>query len=303
MSTGAVRMRYSLYSTVTIGLIVLILLPAILLASCGTDYPDPPDMSTSTEPDDTSPTSPPTPTLTAEDVAARIEDTLLLLGWPVPTTLRDTYLDALAEGDPDCPGDPELMISPVTAMEGCQAESGWRYSGNALYSSLGDAEVGPVSSWNLTVDIRLTDPQGDIFSAGGGVYFRMEHGTGEERRYELTLYGTWLYTGAEGWLGAGISADIIGMGGWDEDSSRHTISGGLGVGDADLFFDDFSVGGDDCEALQGTVMLHDTIGYWYEISLDCGSCGSLSFAGEPMGEICLDADLIGSLLTQAMSIP
>jgi hypothetical protein len=270
-----------------------------LVGDTASDTADPgPEPASEDKPSDA--LTAPTPPWTAEEAAAQM-DTLLAQDWPSPAHIRDTYLSAMAHGDVTCPGDSEEMVSPSTAMEGCTADSGWSYQGNAVYSAMGTPGEDDMVSWWLSADFRITSPEGHAFTGGGGVLMSVFDGTASGATYQAEIYGTWRDTGQDGWLGTGLSsiftAGVSGTG----DTQQIELDGGLGTDAGHLFFSSVTIGGLDCDGLTGRIGLNDGLGYWYWVDIDCGSCGPMTYAGQPVGDACLSLDHLPADIVSAVT--
>lgn len=244
---------------------------------------------------------PPTPPWTADEVRTRL-DSVMTGDWPSPAHLRDTYLSAMSHGDAACPGSTVELTDPSTAMEGCTADSGWHYQGNAVYSAGETPGSTGGSQWWISADFRITDPEGHLFMGGGGV--SMSHmSAGSSVIWHGQVYGTWRDEAQTGWLGDGLSSVLSMSVGGPPGSLLIELDGGLGGKDNDVYFDQLTLGASGCDGASGLIGLHDGVGYWYWMDIDCSSCGSLMYAETDLGEICLSLDALSDDLNTAFTAP
>lgn len=245
-------------------------------------------------------TEEPAPLLDAEAVAAALE-AVVALGAPSGYDIAMAWLAHLDSGDPACPGDEAFMEFPA---EGCTASSGAYFSGIGWYE-VTEAEVGAEGelvelSFYHGGDFAILDPEGARF-AGGGELRSSTTTEGATRTVALHMEGSWVEEGREGWLGAGFSAVYEGEVLLAPGELSVTITGGLGVGEADLFLDGlaWSSAGDCAGQLRGALGLRDARGYWtrWELGERCDGCGALTFHDDQdLGELCLDLSAWGEEL-------
>ena len=195
-------------------------------------------------------------------------------GFPSAQRFIDRYLELMAFGDEDCPGDPEVIDTAKLTHRGCTADSGYSYIGDALYFS---ESVKGIDGWHMSADFRILAPDGSEFAGGGTSSFGASS-TGDW--YEVS-YGTWFDENAEDWLALGLGTGIE----IHSDGGRVNLLGGLGVGDVDLYFDPLHFS-PECESGEGSLLVHEPGAGWHRIDLTCGACGVLWFEGEQRGEAC-----------------
>lgn len=232
------------------------------------------------------------PTLSEAEAIAALSATLAV-GLPEPMGLAAQYASTISSnGDSTCP-----FVSPPSeeGAEGgvwagdCTAETGWRFSGQSLYllTTLSEDAL-TTQTLEMASSFEMTAPSGAIFQGGGEVAFeRLTTGTAAE--YEGHIGGLYAYPEGSGWLSEVSSTALLYAGGRDEGGAWLTLNGGVGVGEQIIDFIDLSLDTTVCDgAPSGELGIRDGTGLWYALTLDCDTCGTLSWLGEPLGEHCID---------------
>ncbi len=257
----------------------------ILLVGCAGETPSPTDTGT------ISATSP--PLWSAEEATAQVQawDEVVL---PTAADAVAAYLYALSNGDDSCPGSDTQLTESV--LYGCTAESGWRYAGVASYG-------GDEDGYWLGGDFELWDPDGQTYSAGGG----LSHQVTEMETalvWVMEIGGTWVWPAAEGWLGEGTSAVYQIVGGREE-TVELEITGGVTLAGQSV---DFLLAWSELgcwEQPTGEVKVRDEAGAWYRLVLeDCTGCGSIIYGtGEVLGEGCVSLTNLRDFALSAETLP
>lgn len=210
-------------------------------------------------------------------------DTTLAVGLPDPTGILDAFKATWEGSDGRCPprmGDYNMVLYVAT----CTAGTGWTFAGVSIYQPAGGPDF-----WMLG-DGWVKDPQGNTFILAGEI----ERET-TEAGWEASVRGTWTYPAAEAdWL-VGTTGAALWM---VADADGLHLDGGYAQAGVDVSFESVTVS-DTCTS--GVVWLHDPAGAWYTVDLgdDCDACGEVAYAGEPLGQVCLDlATPAADLLTR-----
>lgn len=240
----------------------------------------------------------------AEAAAGRLFD----LGLPASTSLTETYLGFMSHGDDACPGGMDYGLA--SPEETCTAESGATYTGFASWiTSEGETEGGGWQSMSNMgqASFRISDPDGAVFTAGGGWGHRVEVHPDGSSEFSDAAQGTFLVTGAEGWLGAGASVSLSLSGEELEGERRVLLEGGVQAGDDALYLDEIGLSDGICEgAPLGRLLLRHPEGPWAEVELgeDCAPCATLRWVDHPdtdLGEACLDLEArLGPYLAEVL---
>jgi hypothetical protein len=270
----------------------------LLLGAC---TPDP-------QPDDTADTADVvdevalTPQWTAEEAFSAL-GTLLEYGVPGPRTMMAVFETIFAQGDSVCPGGENWL---KTAKLGCEADSGWWFSGIGGFWHT--AKTDSYSSFETIVqfgDMEILGTEGERLAVGGHWI------------HDLRLFGDhWEWFGEinGSWRGKGFGVDWLedGTSAWleyggtrpdgDELLSVAALRGGLAIGALAVHFDDLLLTAEGCDDVypSGTISVLDPSGGWYRLTYpgDCTSCGQLTFADEVVAEeYCVDL----SALRRSMS--
>lgn len=261
------------------------------------DSGDPPEAGTA-----------PSPDWSPEDLPAHW-DANLAAGFPTPPEPLAAYLRYLSYGDETCPGHATDLVPGSVPKQGCTADSGTFYLGQAAYrlTEEGDPDIGSKRE-TLSGDFEFIGAQGGRMWAGGTLskQHRWNHDSQAES-FAGELSGTWVVDGAEDWLARGISAHLQFGGESTADGWVHDLDGSVGTGDLDLSFEGLRFAPAACgRAATGTVGIRDPSGRWYSLDLDggCQGCGILGLDGrEDTVEMCLQLSLIDTQIGAAMGPP
>ena len=237
-------------------------------------------------------TEPIQPMLSAEEAIAALQ-LALAGGLPEPMGLATSYDAVLtSSGDTSCP-----FVSPPSqegAVGGvwagaCTATTGWSFSGQSLYMLTTVADTGVQEiTLEMASSFTMTAPEGAVFLGGGQVAFS-HVSTDSAVSYHGLIGGMYSYPGATNWLSSVSSAALIYEGGRDDLGSRLVLDGGVGVGEQIIDFVELTVDTAVCDgAPSGEIGIRDGTGLWYELTLDCSSCGTLSWLDTPLSEQCID---------------
>ena len=77
-----------------------------------------------------------------------------------------------------------------------------------------------------------------------------------------------------------------------------TCTGGysLHTAEAYLYLDGLTLS-TECPSGAGVLRFRDSAGGWYDLALDCGACGDLTYGGDrALGTICPDLSALGTFL-------
>lgn len=227
------------------------------------------------------------PSLTAADVAEALQP-LVDETFPDTRQLRDVYLAMMRAGEAGCPGEDDQLEDGSIPLAGCTSQSGYTYVGLSEYAE-------DDSGYALDLgDFYITDPEGRTFAVGG----TFDWAAGDSGSWTAQALGSFSYPGAEGWLGEGASLAL-----WlDGGPGALAIDGGLGTLDAggQLYFDALTWGACGTDPT-GAIRLRGPEGDWYRLDLDCSSCGTVVWAGSPLGEACVDLGALADSLTTRLS--
>ena len=230
---------------------------------------------------------------TGEELAARLEATLAVLGDVAPHLVYADYVAIMAKGDELCPGDP---MSYMRGLEGCTADTGYTYTGKSEY--VDDDLPGPDGSWRhfqgfLLADFVYIEPDGTRFFGSG----RAERSSsytedGEEQTPQLSINGSWRYPKSETlWLAQGLSSSLSATRELKNGALR--LNGGLASGDAILFYDGLSFEDLACPEVptRGSILLRQPDGSWNTLTFrgGCDPCFDAVWDGElSVGSGCVD---------------
>lgn len=230
------------------------------------------------------------------DEAVAAIDAVFAMGFYGPVELKAAYLDLMQHGDDYCPGsDVEIYDTFVT---GCVAESGYYYAGVSVYAS----EEWPgenSSAWSFGGDFEILDPSGNQMLVGGHTFGLYEDIIPEMIGGDIT--GSWSLSGAEGWLGEGISAMLLIDGVVGQSLS---LTGGLGVGATAMYFPELSWSYPSCwDSPVGELQVRDPAGHWFSLVLneDCTGCGEMTYIADgTTQEVCVALSGLGQEITEAL---
>ena len=223
----------------------------------------------------------------AADIEAALA-TSIVVGPPTPTELHEAWIGVFDGAIQNCPGS---NYDFTRGVEGCSTPTGWVYTGPAEYDA---GEGDTVSRWSLEADSTARRPDGTRLVAGGVISWRRQVREDGNRFIVGSVDGTFEDDGSVGWLARGASArwswvgDLTAEGGLDLTiDGGFTPHGGVSVRFEELVFDP------SCSGPTGTVHVRrDADARWAQVILSCSPCGSATFQGEPVGEVCLDVSTL-----------
>jgi hypothetical protein len=230
----------------------------------------------------------------------------LALGIPNAGEIFSRYYALLALGDEECPG--SALAGGFGVFGSCTAESGVVFSGVSSLDVV-DGRVYEDGEWvsgeyfirTSPADYVITRTDGTALEAGGFIQFRRSS-EGMDHRWTGGIEGSWRDSGAEGWLGQGISSGVLIQGGSRDGAPLFLeLDGAYTVGSASLSFDRLSVHPGDCPDGfdQGSVAFRDGGGSLVTVAFSpCSVCGpGVLSDGTELGEICVDpAPLMAAVL-------
>ena len=261
-------------------------------------------LDTAALPDTAAPAAPAAPTL-SEAAAIEALQRVLAGGLPEPMGLAASYDVVLtSSGDTTCPivnpPSEEGSVGGVWAGA-CTASTGWAFSGQSLYLLTTEDDAGVQSlTLEMASSFEMISPEGAVFLGGGEVAFS-HISTGTAVSYTGHIGGLYSYPGASNWLSSVSSAALLYEGSRDDFGSRLVLDGGVGAGEQIIDFIDLTVDTTVCDgAPSGEIGIRDSTGLWYELTLECSSCGTLSWLGTSLSEHCIGLtepleDLIAAL--------
>jgi hypothetical protein len=223
-------------------------------------------------------------TWTSEEVASAIDEGLVA-GFPEVADLVDAYLELLAHGDEDCPGDPTQLTDAV--LYGCTTDEGYTYAGISTY----DVQEAETSVEALGADFRILTPTGERYEAGGYIaLWTSEYGGTEYRGAEIE--GSWIWEGSDGAASEGLSTVMYAFRTLDEEGElRLIIDGSLGVWGSAMVFEGLEYIDNDCGGFPtGVVRIREPSGVWVAWTAEdsCSECGQVTVDDEVLGEGCVD---------------
>lgn len=255
----------------------------------------------------------------AEGIQAAMDVALGLSGQPV----IDGYFSMLDDADDNCPTWYE-QDGNVFWYDYCTSSTGALFDGYGFYYPYDNVDLdGTGTLWSgdyLYGVATITDSDGTWFHTGGGVQVLTGFNPGEDAFSDVddSYYGMsqavggfeWTAPEADDtWIGAGIQPNLYlytvdypgyGIRGAMVDGG---ISGLSGDATAVLFDNNFiyhEAAGSLCEQEPtGSIQLRDADGRWWVVDFDtpdggtmsrelCDGCGTVSYAGEELGEVCVD---------------
>ena len=231
------------------------------------------------------------PTWSLDEVAARLAE---VLSQPAPTSgsMALSYEELMGHRSLTCPqaetASLDIWVVWASAGSPCTTEEGWTWYGIAngaggcsSADGMEDVQVGAL------VSFEATDPQGEVFEAGG-TFHQACRFSEREGECEGALTGAFHYPAATGWLADGVESALYVGDTWEGDRHELLYDGGVTRGGLSLAFHELRV---TPEHVEGRIALRDPTDYWYEMMLtaDSGGCGQMSWRGEVLGEVCIDA--------------
>jgi hypothetical protein len=237
------------------------------------------------------------PSWTAEEVAAAV-DRALSMGFQSPLDAAEAWRGIVDEGrDEGCPEGGGYSF--IGSGSDCDTASGYHYSGLIEYTEASDGGAYQVK---LSADGYALTPAGEVFSAA--VEADLELGAGEPRSVLSIWSGSMQYPPADGWLGEGVSqlfwcsGEVSGGESWLECVGSYSLGN-----QGHLYFEDFTLESG-CEGGTGLLKIREDTGWWYDLTLDCSSCGALRFDERvELGEVCVDLSALGDFREAVGSAP
>ena len=294
------------------------ILTALLLA-CG-DKPtsEPTDTAQTTEdapyladPDTSDP-----PEFNSSDVAAAVEEALILIRQVNASPLIDVYNELMTHTDSSCPLWSEYDGTPLW-YDTCTADSGVSFEGYGLALDWNGDDDGNGNLWwgtQLYSIATITDADGQTFSSGGGAGSLAGTNPDGTELYYTYIEGGFEWDGPEStgtWLDWGISPTLV----WhavrdpSTDGKAITLSGSVTVDDGpiaavvmdNLYLVDEILGSSCGQEPSGTISVLDADGQWYDLIFDgpteanpevpedvCDGCATAWYHGTSLGEACID---------------
>lgn len=267
-----------------------------LLLACTTSTPEPADTV------DTGSSLPGTERPTTEPVwdLPQLEQefsTLLAQGFPTSRQAMGLYLEVLSHGDEICPGNKEYI--EANNLRGCWADSGYFYSGVSTYErqSFVDEGGNTISFEGNTGDYLFRDPEGREMEGGG--HQTMAVVVDRSGRVDNVLSehsGSFLWQAHDGVYQEQVSGSIQVVAAPQGMFRMLYMVGAIQYLGHSLYFN--TTLSESCEwrGQSGYLEIRDPSGAWYTLYPDdCSSdCMSVSYGGEPQGEICLDLSPIAA---------
>ena len=250
----------------------------------------------------------PEPAFTAEEMGVELQE-VMALGAPSLVTICETYASIMAEGTEDCPG---LSTDLGTMPEGCDTEDGFHFAGIGWYNwasvvNMGGHDV--AMAFSHGGDYEILRPDGTRMAGAGGTAFLGTLQEGMISTSVIDVHGSWMATYRDDWLARGFSGvfeaslttDLV-------DYYDFQISGGIGIGNTNLYLEDATWDPNDgCGGMfKGALSLRDDRGFWtrWEITDDCSTCGQVVFhQDQELGELCLDINEWGHELSRTTGPP
>lgn len=232
----------------------------------------------------------------ADEVVAIVETWQNEVGLPFSEDGLSEYFRWLELGDASCPGEgPSMTI----ALSGCTAESGYTYTGIALYNEsdlyVEERARREVYRGFALADFVFIDLDQQRFVGGGwcDVWWRGESAEGEQY-LKTRMTGSWAYPGAEvPWLRAGVSVNLE-MESPSEPYGYLSLNGSLSNDEIALYFDFLALGTTgECldRPVSGSLWVRQDDGSWYTLSFaeDCTEPATVTWNGDtPVGTAILD---------------
>ncbi len=242
-----------------------------------------------------------TPQLTASDVEAALDEVVPRLRDFHAGAVVDTYEEVMALGSGGCP-DVTSFEGTVYWGESCSTGAGVTFTGEGELTTFEDEYLDlPSFVWDgrdLYVEATMTTSQG-TWDGAGVAWQRYGEPTaqGAFPTWTSRIAGTFSYEGSDTWLGGSLRPHLDLSITLDQlDQAREaTINGGVtgleSAAEAAWFHEVLSLEASSCpEEPEGTLLVRDTAGGWYELAFDdtCDGCGAVLFDGTDIGEACID---------------
>lgn len=239
--------------------------------------------------------------------AAEVEEKLVMslaLGLPDPRTIHAHFLDAMAGADARCPA--RLgTLGFAMPQSSCTSEAGYFYYGVA--ELLPDADgLAETDDWKMgTCSFDIGFPDGERFTCGGTFGYSR---TATEGGATFVAFddATVAWDGGPAWSGAGTGSAYTVTGSVAGEHAAFELMGGLLAADTAVFFDAFAYDDTMCDGLPTlAVRLRDDNAYWYTatVGAECDPCGTLSYAGEELGTVCVDGTEAAEGLAASLGAP
>lgn len=248
-------------------------------------------------------TEAPEPLWTAEEFGenlARIQ----AIGAPNPIDIGDAFVEIMAQGDEDCPGNGNEL---TTIPAGCDTDDGYHFAGIGWYYANESVTFEDGSTLDLSFshggDFEIIRPNGLRFAGGGGMaYITTPEESGLSTSFDI--HGSWVDEQRLDWLVTGFSGVFeatVTRG--DNGDWSYTATGGMGMGDDHISLTNATWDSTDaCEGrMSGSISVRDERGYWteWQVGDDCDDCGEVVFHEDTdLGEYCMDTTAWGHLLFQ-----
>lgn len=227
----------------------------------------------------------------------------------------EAYRLAMLSARPTCPRTYADGTSAQFWMDTCSTAEGASFEGYSTWYAYEDHSMGGATLWDGDVlwgNARISTPQGYRFEGGGTLYDLHGEGEVEGKSFEA-WYGVvsgvfgWNGPGADGtWLVDTVTPAVRAI--WtrfvESEGRRAEVEGSVPLADVPMTSATFTaiqladtVLGAACDLEpSGSVSLRDGSGYWYDVTFHgaeaeealCDGCGTVTFRGEVVGEVCVD---------------
>ena len=208
-------------------------------------------------------------------------------GLPEPLLLAEQWTSAIDAGTGGgCPGSGDYSL--IRGVRGCTSSEGYTFAGPADWTRDED-------SFFLEADSYILRPDGTLLSYNGELGYEVDRSAGVTT-WRGDVRGSFVDDAAAGWLGTGVSTDLVAKGSGAAEDAEVQLSGGCSVGLETVLFEDL-VWTPACGA-SGTLATLDAAGRAYRLSVDCSSCGPLSLGDDLLGDACLDLSALEALVAR-----
>lgn len=255
----------------------------------------------------------PVPTLTAADLEAAIDTSLVQVLTLNAAPVFPAYAEAMTGAQGDCPSYYEADGN-VYWYDQCTSDLGASFNGYNFYYLYDNFDAGDGSVYNgeaISGVAEITTADGKTFVSGGSAYNLVITGDGYTSYYSV-IAGSFAWDGDDAagtWLGEGLAPDItISAYSVPDWGALITVDGGVSGtgGELDsIVFDSVTMMTENVNTCStepgGVVSLRDSDGNWYDVVFDgpilyddvidpavCDGCGEAWYRGEPMGTVCAD---------------
>ncbi len=299
-----------------------------LLLACGEDAPEPAAEDTGTDsalpaeeaPYLADPDGSEAPDFSSDDVAAAVEDALILITQLDVEPIVSVYDALLDQSDSSCPLWSDYKGTPLW-YDTCTADSGVRFDGYGLAQPWEGTDDGSGNLWwgtQLYSIATITDADGQVFTTGGSAAsLSGVSADGAELTYKV-IEGGFSWDGPEAagtWLDRGITPTLAWYSGRDPGSGGQviTVSGSITIDEGpiaavvldSIYLTDEILGSSCGEEPSGTISVLDSEGRWYDLIFDgptdavpevpadvCDGCATAWYRGAPLGEACVDFSVL-----------